>query len=253
MRALVVDDEAVARLALIRRLESMTADIAVCGEARNGNEALEMNKRLAPDVVFLDIAMPGKNGFEVARRLAGDDAPMIVFLTAYGDRAIEAFETEAIDYLMKPVAPERLARAIKRIHDEYEKRRQLKLAKDLQSGILTFDGAGEPAKPLKLDVGDGIVCVPETSVNYIEAAGEYACVYTGDETHVVRDSLKHLEEEMLSDRFYRIHRKTIVNLDQIERLIAKGGGEQAVRLRCGRELAVSRRRFTGLRTKLAAR
>lgn len=253
LRALVVDDEAVARLALIRRLEAMASGFVVCGEARNGNEALELNRRLTPDVMFLDIAMPGRSGFEVARRLAGENAPLIVFLTAYGDRALEAFETDAIDYLMKPVAPERLSRTVRRIRDEYQKRQQLKRAQELQSAV-DYDGAATARmKPLKLDVGDGIVCVPEEYVNYIEAAGEYACVYASDETHVVRDSLKRLEEEMLSDRFYRIHRKTIVNLDQIERLIAKGGGEQAVRLRCGRELAVSRRRFTGLRTRLSAR
>lgn len=253
LRALVVDDEAVARLALIRRLEAMAEEFEICGEARNGNEALELNRRLSPDVMFLDIAMPGGNGLEVARRLAGENAPLIVFLTAYGDRALEAFETDAIDYLMKPVGPERLSRTIRRIRDEYQKRRQLKLAKEWESAALeNGPRAAANIKTLKLDVGDGIACVPEENVSYIEAAGEYACVYASDETHVVRESLKRLEESMLSDRFYRIHRKTIVNLDQVERLISKGGGEQAVRLRCGRELSVSRRRFTGLRTKLSA-
>lgn len=249
IKAIVVDDEKVARLALMRRLESMTDEIDVCGEARNGNEALSLAARLSPDVVFLDIAMPGKNGFEVARRLAGDEAPLIVFLTAYGDRALEAFETDAIDYLMKPVAPDRLARTITRIRDEYNKRQQLKLTQELQSAVDNSNNGAE--KTLKLDVGDGIVCVQEKNIAYVEAAGEYACVYAEPETHVVRDSLKRLEEELLSDRFYRIHRKTIVNLDHIERLISKGGGEQAVRLRCGRELAISRRRFSGLRARLS--
>jgi two-component system LytT family response regulator len=236
----------------MRRLESMTGDIEVCGEARNGNEALSLAARLTPDVVFLDIAMPGKNGFEVARRLAGDDAPLIVFLTAYGDRALEAFETDAIDYLMKPVAPDRLSRTITRIRDEYKKRQQLRLTQELQSAVENLDPAGAAAqKTLKLDVGDGIVCVYEKNIAYVEAAGEYACVYAEPETHVVRDSLKRLEEDLLSERFYRIHRKTIVNIEHIERLISKGGGEQAVRLHCGRELAISRRRFSGLRARLS--
>ncbi len=252
LRALVVDDESVARLALIRRLTSMTDAIEVCGEARNGNEALTLTETLSPDVVFLDIAMPGRNGFEVARRLAGDHAPLIVFLTAYGDRALEAFETDAIDYLMKPVAPDRLSRTIQRIFTEHEKREQLKLTKELQVAVQHNENAqGPEGKTIKLDVGDGIVCVPEANISYVEAAGEYACVHVDNETHVVRDSLKRLEEAFLSDRFYRIHRKTIVNLAHIERLISKGGGEQAVRLRGGEELAVSRRRFTGLRGKIA--
>ena len=256
LRALVVDDERVARLALVRRLEATTKDVAVCGEAANGKEAFALIDALNPDVVFLDVAMPGCNGFDVARRLAGEDAPLIVFLTAYGDRALEAFETDAIDYLMKPVAPERLARALERVRAEHAKRKQLKLTSELRSVVQRFDESrtlADPANILRLDVGDGIVCLQETKIHFVEAAGEYACVHTANETHVVRRSLKQFEGDLLSARFFRIHRQTIVNLDEVERCVARQPGENFVKLMNGKELAVSRRKLTGLRAALTQR
>ena len=256
LKALVVDDEAVARLALIRRLESITNSIVVCGEAENGVAALAKTKELAPDVVFLDVSMPGRNGFEVARSLQDHIAPIIVFLTAYGDRALEAFETEAVDYLTKPTSANRLRRAVERIHKEHEKRRRLGLSYELQNIVQKYATAAslsddDSSAILSLDIGHEIVRINARHIEYIEAAGEYACVYGEGESHIVRQTLKHFEEKLPGDEFFRIHRQRIVNLSQIKRLKTLSPGRYAAQLECGRDLIVSRRKTAELRTLLS--
>jgi len=255
----VVDDEPGARLAIIRRLELSGQPIDVCGEADNGVDGLALIRDLTPDAVFLDIAMPGLDGLSAARQLDDDDtAPIIVFLTAYGDRALEAFETDAIDYITKPVDPERLARTLDRIVEELHKRRELALSNTLRAAVQRHDDAHGGAEAgssrvLKLDVGDSIVCVREREITYVEAAGEYACVHTASETLVVRNTLAKFEDEILSERFFRIHRRTLVNVDHVRRSTTKGSSEHTVLLKDGSELAVSRRRTAALRARLKAR
>ena len=256
LSALIVDDEPAARLALTRRLQVATTAIEICGEAANGKEALDLIEMLSPDIVFLDIAMPGRSGLEIARHITGEGAPMIVFLTAFGDRALEAFETDAIDYLMKPVAAARLEQCVKRILTEADKRRQLSLSRQLLSVVEKYGAVSEDqVKPtvLALNVGDGVMHVNEEEVLQIEAAGEYACVHTQSETFVVRESLKCFETDLLSRRFFRIHRRTIVNLDYVEQVHTHKGAEYFAQLRNGQKLAVSRRRYAGLKAVLEAR
>ncbi len=256
LRALIADDEPAARLALTKRLEALKCNITICGEATNGKEAEEMIAAIAPDVVFLDIAMPGRDGLSLARQLVGQSAPLIVFLTAYGDRAVEAFETDAVDYLMKPVSAERLSQALRRVRSELEKRRQLKLTGELRAIVDQFDGSkGQDTgvdPTLCLDTGQGVVRLRETNICWVEAAGEYACVYANNETHIVRETLKRLESDLLSDRFFRIHRQTIVNLDKIDRIINRNG-DHIVRVENGREFMVSRRKAGGLKSIFATR
>lgn len=267
LRALLVDDEPVARLALRRRLEQVTTEVAVCGEASSGGQALQLARQLTPDLVFLDIAMPDMSGLDVARRLEGDPPPIVVFLTAFGDRAVEAFETCALDYLMKPVSPERLTRTLQRVRQELAQRRELQLAARLKSVVRQFEtpeqlsaaSSNAPLQPIdqdpsaaqdlpvKLDVGDGFVFLDEREIEFIETAGDYACVHARGETHIVRESLKSLSERCLSQRFFRINRQVLVNLDRISRLERRSGSDSCAYLADGRELMVSRRRMVALR------
>ncbi|WDI30163.1 LytTR family DNA-binding domain-containing protein [Hyphococcus flavus] len=256
LRALLVDDEAAARLALTKRLQAVSVNVEVCGEASNGKDALALIDTLAPNVVFLDVSMPGPTGFDVARKLTGEEAPLVVFLTAYGDRAIEAFETEAIDYVTKPVAADRIERCIQRVLQELEKRRKLNLSTEFLSAIANnetvINQALASVNMLNLNVGGGVARVREEDVLYIEAAGEYACVHTTSETFVVRESLKHFENQLLSDKFYRIHRQTIVNIEKVERVSSDNGVEHKARLTNGKEFPISRRNVTGLKKVLTA-
>lgn len=253
IRTLIVDDEEVARLALTRRLQVFGDRVDICGEAADSAEAQAQIAKLKPDLVFLDIAMPGRNGLDLARQLRREDAPIVVFLTAFGNCAIDAFETDAVDYILKPVASDRLSRTLDRVSKVLEDREQIKLSGELRSVLSKFhqdqeDKALQMKRFLVLDIGDGVVRLAENDVTYIEAAGEYACVYSNDETHVVRKSLKTFEEELSSDRFLRIHRQTIVNLGRISRLVSHGSGHHGVCLDTGRELSVSRRRYSELKS-----
>ncbi len=258
IKILIADDEPAARLALTKRLEALGRNTKICGEAKNGKETERLIAALAPDVVFLDISMPGPNGLDLARKLSGEDAPLVVFLTAYDDRAVEAYETDAIDYLTKPVSPERLNRAIERVYAELEKRRQLKLSGQLRAIVDQFEpGAASKSKIidrcLTLNVGNGVIRLLESDIWWVEAAGEYACVHAKGETHIVRETLKRLEQDLLPEHFFRIHRQTIVNLDKVGRIESRDNQDHVVRLRNDREFPISRRKLASLKAALIDR
>ena len=254
LKALIVDDEELARRGLEIRL-SKFADIEICGQSRNGREAIEAIRSERPDIVFLDVQMPGIDGFEVLRRLSGSDMPIVVFVTAYDKFALQAFEANALDYLLKPINDERLAEAIaraRRVVDEksasQHRSKLLKLVCELTGRELTLEGAiaqaagAGPGFPRKIAIRDGSATtnVRVDSIDWIDAAGDYMCVHVEDDTFVLRGTMKYLEEILDPDKFVRVHRSTIVNRDRVRSLRPHRNGEYFVTLENRRELKLSR-------------
>jgi two-component system LytT family response regulator len=227
MRALIVDDERLARVELARLLAAHP-EVEIAGEARHGEEALEMIRRLAPDLVFLDIQMPGMTGFEVLEQL--DDVPPIIFTTAYDQYAIQAFEVSALDYLLKPIAPARLAAALAKVRPRPERGR--------------ID---------QVFVRDGDRCwiVKLAEIFLLESEGNYTRVHFGSERPLIRRSLNALEEQLDPAVFFRAGRKEVINLKWIDKVDLSVSGGLAVTLRGGRTVEMSRRQSARLREILS--
>lgn len=227
MKAVLIDDERLAR-AELRRLLGEHPDVTVVGEARNAEEAVELVGREAPDLIFLDIEMPGGSGFDVLEQL--DSVPQVIFTTAFDQYAIQAFEVNALDYLLKPIAPERLAAAVERA-----KPRAL-------------------ARPLaQVFVRDGercwIVKLPE--IMLLESEGNYTRLHFGKERPLIRRSLNALEQQLDPLMFFRANRKQIVNLAWIEKTDFSVAGGLSVTLRGGQVVEMSRRQSDRLREILS--
>lgn len=236
MRVCVVDDEALARrnlTVLLRR----DPDIECITECSSGSEAIGEIRKSQPDVVFLDVQMPECGGFDVLELLASDLPPVIIFVTAYDEHALRAFEAGALDYLLKPFDDARFHRALNRAKE--------KLAYYL------------PAKPrvmerLVVRSQGQVLFLNVADIDWIEAAGYYACVHVGGDTHVLRRSLSELQRDLGEDRFTRIHRSIIVNLERIRGLELQAGGEYEVLLRSKVRLRLSRRYRKQLQTRMGA-
>lgn len=254
LEALIVDDEPLARRGLQLRLEPYE-DINVIGECRNGREALAEIAALNPDLVFLDVQMPGMDGFDVLRRVAGGNMPAIIFVTAYDEYALRAFEANALDYLLKPINDDRLREALDRARQSLRDRRAsdhrdrlLQFVCELTGRELSLDDALDEATggsnrwPRRLAIRDGREreCVDVADIDWIDAAGDYMCVHAGDETYVLRGTMKQLEEILNPEFFLRIHRSTIVNRDRVRTLRPHRNGEYFLRLNGGQELKLSR-------------
>src|SRR5210317_2107502 len=207
LSALIVDDEELARRGLEIRLAEY-GDIEICSQARNGREALEAVREQSPDLLFLDIQMPGMDGFEVLRRLSGSNMPEIIFVTAYDEFALKAFDANALDYLLKPINDDRLREAIERarkhtgeVAAEEHRNRLLKFVCELTGRELTLDSALEAATgehqayPRRIAIRDGAEtqCVDVEAIDWIDAAGDYMCVHSAGDTFVLRGTMKHLE------------------------------------------------------------
>jgi two-component system LytT family response regulator len=227
MKALIVDDERLARQEL-RRLMTQHPEIEIAGEARNGEEALALAAQLSPDLLFLDIQMPQMSGFDVLERL--DDVPQVIFTTAYDAYAIKAFEVNALDYLMKPVAPARLAAALAKVRP--------------RSG---------PTRLERVFVRDGdrcwIVALPD--IFLLESEGNYTRVHFNGQRPLIRKSLNALEEQLDAGVFFRANRKEILNLKWIDKVDLGVAGGLSVTLRGGRAVEMSRRQSGRLREILS--
>lgn len=254
LRTLIVDDEELARRGLELRL-AKRSDVVVCGSARNGREALEMVRRLGPDVIMLDIQMPGMSGFDLLERLAGSSMPAIIFVTAYDRFAIRAFEASALDYLLKPIDEDRLDEALGRAHRRVAQRRArehrdrlLRLVCELSGRELTLDdalveaGSEGPLYPRRLTIRDGRETrfLAVETIDWVDAAGDYMCVHAEGKTWVMRGTMKSLEHQLDPADFVRIHRSVIVNRHRVAGLRSHRNGEYFVGLTCGQELKLSR-------------
>jgi two-component system LytT family response regulator len=245
IRSVIVDDESLARRGLRLRLANLDG-IDIVAECANGREAIATIEDVRPDLVFLDIQMPGLDGFDVVRRLQGDDMPIIVFVTAFDRYAVTAFEMHALDYLLKPVEEERLAATVSRAARRLEER----AASNEKSRLLDFmlqmtnrtASTDESTASDRISIRDGneVVLIPMTDIDWVDAAGDYMCVHAGGATHVMRSTMKRLEAQLDPTRFQRIHRSTIVNVTRVEKLTAHDNGEYFLTLRCGARLKLSR-------------
>lgn len=258
IRTIVVDDEPLARRGLLVRLAQFE-QIELIQECSSGREALSAIREHQPDLVFLDIQMPGLSGFDVLRKMGEENMamPAVVFVTAYDQYAIRAFEVRALDYLLKPVDEERLTHTLQRITAELSDRRQkehqvklLDLVSDMTGedceDILQRLAAGQELtqdnypEHIAIKESGEITRVAISAIEWIDAAGDYMCIHASNETHILRRTMKELERELNPKNFQRIHRSAIVNLSQVEKLCSRQNGEYHLILQNGEELKVSR-------------
>lgn len=256
LRVLVADDEPLARQRLEQLLEEQL-DAALVGVVESGDEAVEAIRDLNPDVVFLDMEMPGRTGLDVVREVGTDFMPVTVFVTAHDEFAVQAFELAAADYLLKPFCDERFEEAFRRARERVEMedigtlREQLKTV--LEAGAVVAGGEAGSSPYLKRIAVQGRGCmrvVPVDEIDNIVANGVYAELRVGRECHLVRTPLSTLEEHLDPERFFRIHRSAIVNLDEVKVLIREGGGSCLVQLKNGTTLPVGRSRREELEARL---
>jgi two-component system LytT family response regulator len=245
MRTLIVDDEAPARERLKRLLATLEG-VEVIGEAEDGVQAVEMIEAQSPELVLLDIQMPGLDGFGVIEAL--EDPPAVIFVTAYDQYALRAFEVHALDYLLKPFSRERLAKAIHRAREALAEGQDLRA----QLGPLLESMAAEGRYLTRLAVRDR-ECIRVLDVDELDWVGiedEQVMVYTGDQAYPVRRTLTELEARLDPTRFFRAHRSAIVNLDRVKEIIPWFKGSHILRLTTGADVELSRARARRLRNLL---
>jgi two-component system, LytTR family, response regulator len=266
-RVLIADDEPLAR----QRLEDLVRALPraeVVGTAADGDEAVEAILRLRPDLVFLDVQMPGKTGVEVVREVGAERMPATVFVTAYDRFALQAFELAAVDYLLKPYDDERFEQAFERARRMVELAEVGRLAERLAallggraSSPADAGAAGPPPAPsaapaggwlerITVEMRGQVRVVPVEEIDYVTASGPYAELHTPERGFVIRERMQALEERLDPARFLRIHRSVIVRLDRIDTLLRGGGGDYAVRLKSGVKLRVSRTRVEELEKRM---
>ena len=231
LRVLIVDDEPLARQHIIDRL-AHEEDVEVVGTADNGDDAIGEIRRLDPDLVFLDVQMPGRSGMDVAEQL-GDEMPRTIFVTAFDQYALKAFDVAAVDYLLKPFDDERFHEAFRRARKAIGKSSWL--------------------QRIPVELRGQMRVVPVELIDYITASGPYAELHVDGRTFAVRERMQQLEERLDPEVFMRIHRSVIVRLDRIDVMLRSAGGDYAVRLKDGTELSVSRSRREALEERLGAR
>lgn len=260
IRAIVVDDEPVAREGLLRLLREHDG-VEIVGEAADGDEALELLRRVRPDLVFLDIRMPGLDGLAVADALGElDSPPAFVFVTAHDEHAVKAFELDAIDYVLKPFDGERLGDAVRRVKRrlargatadlQRDTRTLLWLLGDDSSPDRAAGGGGAPDRLVVRDSGTVVFLQPD-EVSLIEAAGNYIRIHADEKNYLVRGTLGGMEDRLDASRFLRLNRSTIVNLDRVREVRPQTNGTHEVRLTDDTRLSASRRRGEELRRAIA--
>ena len=253
-RVLVVDDEPLARDGL-RVLLERDREVRVVGECGDGREAVEEIRRLRPDLVFLDVQMPELDGFDVLERLEPDEIPVVVFVTAYDEYALRAFEVHALDYLLKPFDDERFERTLERAKDELERRENARFAERLEAllaerragegtsaGTAADDGEAGADAPDRIMVRSSgrIQFVSVREIDWVEAAGDYVRLHVGDRSHLLRETMKNLENRLESEAWVRVHRSTLVHLDFVREIRTSDSGHYELVLEDGTRRSLSR-------------
>src|SRR5687768_10814076 len=248
IRTLVVDDEPLARERLTSLL-GLETDIEVIGQCRDGEDAARAITEHTPDLVFLDVQMPGLNGFEVIEAVGTEKMPLVIFVTAYDQHALKAFQVRALDYLLKPFDRERFQEALQRARTQIQRaetgdlgRRLLALVKDLRRDQPKTDR-------LVVKSGGRLFFLRTDEIDWIEAAGNYVRLHVGNTSHLLRETMNAIESRLDPEKFFRIHRSRIVNMERIQEMQPWLNGEYAVVLRTGTRLTLSR----GYREKLQDR
>jgi two-component system LytT family response regulator len=253
LRTIIVDDEPLA-LKLLRTVLSEISDVEIVAECSNGKQAVEAASELEPELIFLDIQMPGMNGFDVIKSMQAEIMPMVVFVTAYDQYAVDAFDVHAVDYVLKPLDSERIARSVERAVDRLKNDVGRSFKSPLIGAIeeiserASKEKNDEPANNLpdgmkrKLLVRDsGVVkVIPFDDIDWVDAAGDYMCVHAVGETHVIRSTLRDLMTKLDDNLFVRIHRSTIVNVERVVSVTPLQKGGSLLHLTQGESLKVSR-------------
>ncbi len=261
-RALIAEDEVLLATALSASLQRLWPELEIVGFAANGIEAVEHALATQPDVVFLDIKMPGKSGLEAARELAEEwpeqrPFPLLVFVTAYDDYAVQAFEHAAIDYVLKPANDERLAKTVERLQARLDRsgksgnpgselERVLQQLRGIAPTLAPAPAAQERLRMIRAAVGNQIKLIPIEEVIYFEATDKYVNVVTADSESLIRTSLKELIPQLDPDVFWQIHRGTVVRIAQVQSAQRDEAGKLSLRLRSRPETLAVSRLFTHL-------
>jgi two-component system, LytTR family, response regulator len=247
LKTAIVDDEPLAR-DLLRLLLARHADIEIVAECQNGREAVACLQSAPPlaniDLLFLDVEMPGASGFEVVEQIGLKHLPPTIFVTAYQKHAVRAFEVNAIDYLTKPVEPERLSVALQRVREKIAARGALLTQAQLEAVLQGLKGAGDDALShvTRFLVKDGAkeILLPADKIDWVEAAEYYCCLHSGGRRYMLRETISELSRKLDSGRFVRIHRSSIVNLDRIREIYREGQSEGSIVLADGQRLKMSK-------------
>jgi two-component system, LytTR family, response regulator len=244
VRVLIVDDEPLAREGIRARLDR-AGSIDVVGECGDGDRAVEMIRSVRPDVVFLDMQMPGRTGLDVVQAVGSGDPPYFVFVTAFDEYAIRAFEVNALDYLVKPIEDERLRSAVARARAALDMRASAERGRRLADWLTDMAGSGAgggrvPETKLTVRIGNRLVLVAPDEIDWIEASGDYVQLHAGKKIWLMRESLTALEAKLGPLGFTRIHRSCIVNARRVVELKGLDDGEYSVLLRDGTTLKLSR-------------
>ena len=235
IRALIVDDEPLSR----RRLRAFLrpeAEVEIVGEFGNGAEAVDAIRRLKPQLVFLDVQMPGMDGFEVLRALERRERPVVVFVTAYDQYAVQAFEERALDYLLKPFGKRRFEDTMARVRERIETP-ETDDARDRVNSLLRTIG---PRTHMVVKTGTRAVLLQVARIEWLEAEGDYVRIHAGREVYLTRQTMNRAEAQLAAARFVRVHRSAIVNVEYIKEIHSLPGGDHAIALRDGTQVTLSR-------------
>ena len=239
MRTLIVDDERLSR----KRIRDLLAEEANCeliGESANGIEAIEVIRREKPDLVFLDVQMPQMDGFQVLEAVSDLTLPAVIFVTAYDEYAVRAFEVHALDYLLKPFDRERFQDTLARARFQMTRAQEGGLSERLVALLEGLSLRRRPLDRIAIKTGGHVVLVRTQNIDWVEAADNYVCLHCGTETYPMRETMNALEAKLDGGRFIRIHRSTIVNMDRIKELQPWFRGDYLVVLHDGTQLTLSR-------------
>jgi two-component system LytT family response regulator len=248
LRAIVVDDEALGRRGIVSRL-AKTGGVEVVAQCSNGREAIDAVREFRPDLMFLDVQMPGIDGFGVVRALSAQECPHVIFVTAHDKHALAAFDVHALDYLVKPIDDERFAEALRRASDTIRRDRDGDLGRRVRAAIGEVSGEAQAAAPApsramadRYAVKDRgkVVFVRHADIDWVGAEGDYVRLHSGPKSWLSRDTLGAVERRLGTRRFLRIHRSTVVNLDRVVEIRSLDSGDATVILKDGTELRMSR-------------
>lgn len=259
IRVLIADDELLAR----KRLEDLIQaedNVEILAAVDDGRVAVDAIRELRPDLAFLDVQMPGFTGIEVVREIGPENMPITIFVTAYDQYLLRAFELEALDYLLKPFDDERFEQAFNRAKKMVRLREAHQLTERLKA-LLRASGSdahnagrtgsqGEWLERVAVESRGQVHVIPVNRIGYITSSGPYAELHVGEKTYLIREKMQTLEERLDPSRFFRIHRSSIVRLDNVEAILNRGGGDYAVRLSSGEKLSLSRNRREELEQRL---
>jgi two-component system LytT family response regulator len=242
MKVIIVDDEPLARERL-RRFLSSEPDVEIVAECADGSSAAEAVNRHAPDLLLLDVQMPGIDGFETLRALNAERLPAVVFVTGFDQHAVRAFDARALDYLLKPTARARLAESLVRVRERLAaKDVSTRFPQALLDLLAEREGSRRPSRVRRLAArtGERVVFVSTEDVDWVEAAGNYVILHVGNATHILRDTMGSLEEQLSGGPFMRVSRSAILNLQRVKELQSVAPGEHTAILLNGQRVTVTR-------------